>query len=301
MYKSRIQIWLVGLVVCIIISFFRSPSFVKGTYTLYTNTTDDFLKNNLTQKTCFINAKSTYDKSNADIIIQSSSNENISEYKKYENYLYSPIIMFVNNNCQNIRNGFIIKNNVTYFDLKKLLVGLENDKTFQDIGIDKKVAEGPIVISIPDESNECYDEVKKLFLLTLDDKSESVEKVEKRVEKLLKKCKKVPDPSGEMMRITKNSDKHNLIFIGPEYYVYSDQYDITVFNHNQNDTKNNTWCSVYPNKTCNITYDVFVKNEKEKIFDKIKNKYKNIGLRSIDNPIINIIYTPDTIMLFEEE
>lgn len=297
MYKSRIQIWLVGLVVCIIISFFCSPSFVKGTYTLYTNTTDDFLKNDLTKETFFINAKSTYNKSNADIIIQSSSKEKISGYKKYKNYLYSPIIMFINQNCTDTKNGFILKNDITYFDLKKLLVGLENDKTFQDIGFAKKVAEGPIVISIPDESNECYDEVRKLFLLTLDDKSESVDEVEKRVDKLLKKCKKVSDPIGEMMRITKNSDDHNLIFIGPEYYVESDRHESNqVFNC----TKRSAWQSVYPNKTCNITYDVFVKNDKEKIFDKIKNKYKHVGLRSIDKSTISDHYTPDTVVLFDE-
>lgn len=297
MYKSRIQIWLVGLVVGIIISFFCSPSFVKGTYTLYTNTTDDFLKNDLTKETFFINAKSTYNKSNADIIIQSSSKEKISGYKKYENYLYSPIIMFINQNCTDTKNGFILKNDITYFDLKKLLVGLENDKTFQDIGFAKKVAEGPIVISIPDESNECYDEVRKLFLLTLDDKSESVDEVEKRVNKLLKKCKKVSDPIGEMMRITKNSDDHNLIFIGPEYYVESDRHESAqVFNC----TKKSAWWSVYPNKTCNITYDVFVKNDKGKIFDKVKNKYKHVGLRSIDKSTIGDYNTPDTVMLFDE-
>ena len=297
MYKSRIQIWLVGLVVGIIISFFCSPSFVKGTYTLYTNTTDDFLKNDLTKETFFINAKSTYNKSNADIIIQSSSKEKISGYKKYENYLYSPIIMFINQNCTDTKNGFILKNDITYFDLKKLLVGLENDKTFQDIGFAKKVAEGPIVISIPDESNECYDEVRKLFFLTLDDKSESVDEVEKRVDKLLKKCKKVSDPIGEMMRITKNSDDHNLIFIGPEYYVESDRHESNqVFNC----TKRSAWQSVYPNKTCNITYDVFVKNDKEKIFDKVKYKYKHVGLRSIDKSTIGDHYTPDTVVLFDE-
>ena len=182
--------------------------------------------------------------------------------------------------------------------MKKLLVGLENDKTFQDIGIAKKVAEGPIVISIPDESNESYAEVRKLFLLTLDDKSESVDEVEKRVDKLLKKCKKVSDPIGEMMRITKNSDEHNLIFIGPEYYVESDKHESAqVFNC----TKKSAWQSVYPNKTCNITYDVFVKNDKEKIFDKVKYKYKYVGLRSIDKSTIGEYNTPDTVMLFDEE
>lgn len=297
MYKSRIQIWLVGLVVGIIISFFCSPSFVKGTYTLYTNTTDDFLKNDLTTETFFINAKSTYNKSNADIIIQSSSKEKISGYKKYENYLYSPIIMFINQNCTDTKNGFILKNDITYFNLKKLLVGLENDKTFQDIGFAKKVAEGPIVISIPDESNECYDEVRKLFLLTLDDKTSTVDEIEKRVDKLLKKCKKVSDPSGEMMRIAKNSYEHNLIFIGPEYYIKSDKHESNIV---FNSTDKSDWWSVYPNKTCNVTYDVFVKNDKEKIFDKIKNNYRNIGLRSIDKPTISNSYVPDTVMLFDE-
>lgn len=205
--------------------------------------------------------------------------------------------MFINQNCTDTKNGFILKNDITYFDLKKLLVGLENDKTFQDIGFAKKVAEGPIVISIPDESNECYDEVRKLFLLTLDDKSESVDEVEKRVDKLLKKCKKVSDPIGEMMRITKNSDDHNLIFIGPEYYVESDRHESAqVFNC----TEKSAWWSVYPNKTCNITYDVFVKNDKGKIFDKVKNKYKHVGLRSIDKSTIGDYNTPDTVMLFDE-
>ena len=298
MYRSRIGVWIVGLVVCIIISIFGDINFSKETYTIYSNTTDIFLKNNFAQNTFLLNANASLNKSNADIIIQTSSNEKIEGYDKYEDYLYSPIVMFANSACQDDKSGFIIKNHATYFDLKKLLIGLEKNQTFKDIGINKKVAEGSIAISIPDESNESYNEVRKLFLLTLSDGDEISEKIENRVDNILEKCRKVSDPMGEMIKITKNKSDHNLIFIGPEYYVKGDIHEsVYVFNWN----KKTAWYSIYPNKTCNIIYDVFVKKNKEDIFGKIKKKYTNLGLRSYDKPTIYSDYTPNNIVVFDEK
>lgn len=185
------------------------------------------------------------------IIYNIKTNNEKGGYDKYEDYLYSPIVMFVNSACQDDKSGFIIKNHATYFDLKKLLIGLEKNQTFKDIGINKKVAEGSIAISIPDESNESYNEVRKLFLLTLSDGDKISEKIENRVDNILEKCRKVFDPIGEMIKITKNKSDHNLIFIGPEYYVQGDRHEsVYVFNCNQK----TAWYSIYPNKTCNITY-----------------------------------------------
>lgn len=70
---------------------------------------------------------------------------------------------------------------------------------------------------------------------------------------------------------------------------------------NANASFNKAWYSIYPNKTCNITYDVFVKKNKEDIFGKIKKKYTNLGLRSYDKPTIYSDYTPNNIIVFDEK
>jgi len=70
---------------------------------------------------------------------------------------------------------------------------------------------------------------------------------------------------------------------------------------NANASFNKAWYSIYPNKTCNITYDVFVKKNKEDIFGKIKKKYTNLGLRSYDKPTIYSDYTPNNIVVFDEK
>ena len=74
---------------------------------------------------------------------------------------------------------------------------------------------------------------------------------------------------------------------------------VYVFNWN----KKTAWCSIYSNKTCNITYDVFVKKNKEDIFAKIKKKYTRLGLRSSDKPTIDEYadYTPNNIVVFDEK
>ena len=70
---------------------------------------------------------------------------------------------------------------------------------------------------------------------------------------------------------------------------------------NANASFNKAWYSIYPNKTCNITYDVFVKKNKEDIFGKIKKKYTNLGLISYDKPTIYSDYTPNNIVVFDEK
>ena len=72
---------------------------------------------------------------------------------------------------------------------------------------------------------------------------------------------------------------------------------------NANASFNKAWYSIYPNKTCNITYDVFVKKNKEDIFGKIKKKYTNLGLRSSDKSTIDECgdYTPINIVVFDEK
>lgn len=70
---------------------------------------------------------------------------------------------------------------------------------------------------------------------------------------------------------------------------------------NANASFNKAWYSIYPNKTCNIAYDVFVKKDKEDIFGKIKKKYTNLGLRSYDKPTIYSDYTPNNIVVFDEK
>lgn len=298
MYKSRIGIWIMGLIVCLVITFIGNINVSKDEYTIYSDTSNSYLKNELPISTWTIKSKVFYSKDNADIIIQQSSNEKISGYKKYGKFLYSPIVMYANIKCQDDNSGFFTKDDTSYFDLKKLLEGLEQDKTFQDIGINKKVANGKIVIAIPDKMNDSYNEIKESFLLTLNNGNTEThdKKLNERVDNIIKKCKKVNDPIGEMKNISNNKKLHNIIFIGPEYYVESDRHEsYSVFN---SDNRNHNWCSIYPTKTNCIYYDVFVKNKKEKIFDKIKYKYRYCGLRTINNPKLETSYTPDTLVIY---
>ena len=72
---------------------------------------------------------------------------------------------------------------------------------------------------------------------------------------------------------------------------------------NANASFNKAWYSIYPNEACNITYDVFVKKDKENIFGKIKKKYIYLGLRSSDKSTIDECadYTPNNIVVFDEK
>ena len=275
MYRARFQIW--GILLCIVAIIFGIIKFIGWIteepirYTMYCMSDDNTFKSNISD----IDKDYTFtlydSKENVDYIIQPASDEIIPGYTKYSNYIYTPMVIWARTEATDVDYGFTVLNensssSTVYKDLEIILEAIEDEKTFEDIGINKKVAKDKVKLYIPNKNSTYYPYVENLFYITLNNgkvpTEEEREELKTRVNSLLKKCSKVEDVGQKILSLySKNNDDYTL-FIGPEALCARDVYAF-------NTTNNSAWVNVYPNWTCSYNYDLFVKTENKEELIKI--------------------------------
>ena len=267
MYRSRLAIWITS--VCIIICLVLGVKFVKWigaeplTYDMYCVTSDNILKTNISDMNGDYRFHLLDSNEEADIIIQPTSTNNFEGYTKYSDYIYTPMVLWARSDCTDSANGFNVlnenySNSTVYKDLMIILDAIENNKTFEEIGINKKVAQEAVKLYIPNKMSVYYPHVKELFYITLNGgivpSDLDREQLKSRVDMLLEKCVEVEDVGQKILSLYDKDDKTYNLFIGPECLVSRDSYAF-------NTTNDNAWMSVYLNYTCTYSYDLFVKTE----------------------------------------
>lgn len=163
-------------------------------------------------------------------VIFSTDNTVRSGYECIENAVTSPLVLYVINVVDNYESGFIQDDNNQYYfriNLRTILNAIEDDATWQDIGISKKVLEGKVTLHIPDANDWCYPEVVELFYLTLNGgvtpTTEQRTEMKDRVDSILSQCRKYPSIAQAIADEAAKPSDGNKAFIAPEYLYLTNQ------------------------------------------------------------------------------
>lgn len=190
-------------------------------------------------------------------------------YTKYEDVLNSPIVMYMSNKLTNASEGFIRVSSNQYarkIDLYSILTAIENSNDdniveWEALGFNKKVINGPVELTIPNEQNVAYNKIVELFYLTLNNGNEVTdeirEELEPRVNNILSKCIKVVDIGQAVEYETKNRSKTNKAYIAPEYiFLRGGSSSFSTSN-------DYAYMPVYFMRTTFLNSDLYIKNENE--------------------------------------
>lgn len=270
MYKSRFFLW-IGIILTLVTGKFLYNTITTWDethphYYYYTDVPDAFSNAALNKYHSSDNFDITSNPQNADIIIKTHSDGQIDGYKKYDKLLYTPLVAFAYEADQLGFNKLSETNGVAYYkDLAVVLDAIENEKTFEDIGLTKFIA-GPVKLTIPDKGSSYYLLTEELFYEVLNDGKIPTEEeranLKERVDNLLDKCEKSEDVRTTLVEIKKNnsiSQKYPLdsLYIAPEFIAINE--DTEVFR--VNNSTNAGWYPVYFGSTVAQYFDLYVKED----------------------------------------
>ena len=263
MYKGRIWVWSLVLVIAIVISNFSG---IKGEYfkpaekvKVYVDNADSVFAENILNDEKIRGIKFIYtDKENADIIIQKESNEEISGFEKYDNIFYSPFVLTsFDTNC-----GFFaktIKEEYPKIDFKDYLERMEKGELATNYYFEKESRniDEELALCIPDKNNAYYEDIRKFFLITLYNTPTTEENKDERfarIDKILSKCTQISLSEFYERRLYPYS-----LYLTTEAIGYDDP-------------------KIYPQKSYSVSYDIYLKKDNkefnEKFLDIIKNNKK---------------------------
>ena len=232
MFKGRLGIWAGVIIAALFVQWIVGAApkwFETDELTVNINvSTDSDLRQLLSENTINKLEINVTDEL-ADVHITTEDEEGLEEYVKYENYIYSPLVMYASDVYYN-DGGFIAvpnEDNCYKVDLHNILIAMENGAEWDSLGFDKDVAKGVVKLYIPNEQCAYYNKVEELFYLTLNNgvnpTEAAREQLKSRVDELLKKCEKVSDVGQAIYEEYQEPTKEHKVFIGPEYlYVRND-------------------------------------------------------------------------------
>lgn len=237
--------------------------------------------------------KTEYNKGQKPTLIISKPNEDIKGYKEYNKYIYSPMVLYTGNFVLDKDTGFIISDLDSSQDyrtasknLTMILEGIENNKTWAEIGVNvKELKDKKVTLVIPDKYSSLMPFVKELFFVNLTDNRELSEEeftnAMNRVNKIINRCTKVEDLKSYLDNAFEKDDI-SFVAVGPEYLM-NDNSSFSAEN-------NEYVVPVYPQKTTAISYSLYIADGTEQeLIDKIIDKYtskkikQEINFRTIYN------------------
>lgn len=249
----------------------------------------------------FPKTKPVFNLPNPEIILTTKEQE-LTGYKKYDDFLYSPLVLFMGNNALETDSGFSLTNissDKSYRKAEKnlhnILIAIEENKTWQDIGIKENIITGKIKLAIPDKSNEIHKDIVKLFAINLVDEltAENLGEVLTRVDKIIEKCEHIEHLETYISNQSMNNTPQ-IALIAPEYYAINKNTKEYFYSDYTENNKNTFFIPIYFTRTIAINYNLFIKQEvsptlQKNILDTYSSKkiMKYVGLR----PINDIDYT----------
>ena len=315
MYRAKYQIWVALILLAIVIRVAPSvySSLFEEDKTVYVSV--EGIQNPLLVEKLNGLSKNHYyfktvlNKSGmSEVILRGSSEEELDGYTKISDVMTSPIVLFAPQTASKEGSGFVIADkqrtySPTYKEWNSIFQGLISDKTWKDIGISNKVAEGKIKLMIPIENSVYYTAVVKAIYMSLNQgtelNSDDVVRLQPTVDLILSKCTKVEDLGQEIYDIYKGkSSKKGFLAIGPEFIMNNN----AAFEYNGD----KEWMPIYNNNMVEISVDMFVKGEEEFVEDmKEVLSSKKIGERTsmrstfrgynLANNLSDFDFAPETI------
>ena len=196
------------------------------------------------------------------VLITTQNIAHNTNYTKYENLLYSPIVLYARG-VYSYDDGLIRVDGSQYrhrVDLYGILTAIEKGQKWEDLGFDKYLANGPVTLYIPNQQCSYYDEVVELFYITLnngkvpDDGVRS--ELTQRVNNILAKCHMVADISQAINDEYANDTKEHKVFVGPEYLYRRCSLNVMAVGSSYNAS----FGPIYPQHTVYLTTNVYVRN-----------------------------------------
>lgn len=277
MLKGRIGIWSIVLAIALVImGFVKFINFVSDSPTIYIDSdvsTDSMISSisiheGIGKYKCILN-KETPD------IFFSDTIEEKEGYTKYEDIIYSKIVLYVPNAMHNHSSGFVKIPGRQYaykIDLRSVLTAIETEKEWEDIGVENKVIKGKVTLHIPDKSNAYYDEVVELFRKTLIGNQslseDELSTIENRLDSIINKCVKVFDIGQEIYNEYKDPSVNHKIFVGPEYLYQRGSYEMNTGN-------TDAFVICYVDQEIDFYADMFVKDGNPELTDAFIEYLKN--------------------------
>lgn len=179
------------------------------------------------------------------------SKEKLSEYKKLENYFYTPFIATINTRYYDEKNITTNDNKVNTIKLKPLLEAIENDKKYSDIySLDNN---DKVKIYVLGNNFGLDNQYKNLFMLSLNDNkeitNENKKELEERATHILDKCSKIKDQE-ELKKNYRNYEDTTTTLIIPEkiFVPYLEKLSSNIY-------------PVYTDCNYTISYDLYYKNK----------------------------------------
>lgn len=266
MFKGRFWIWVSVIAACIFIKLMIGwvPTWFESSEVSFKADISTDVNMGEMLKGYEISGFNMIPDDNSPDIILSDKVDKIEGYKKYDNMISSPLVLYVVNDASNYTDGFIkvpTSSEALRVDLYTILTAIENDKNWEDIGVNKNVVNGKVTLYIPNELNSYYSKVVDLFYMTFNNgempSEERRAELEKKVNTVLSKCRKIPDITQGVYEEKDNNTKEGKVFLGPEYlYERGSDYSMGA-------SYTTSFRPVYFIKTIFLTSDVFVKEVKE--------------------------------------
>lgn len=269
MFKGKLQVWCLVILGSLALNglFYIVPLMFHDLFpkteevSIQISETVDPILSEFINHCKFKNSQVTVSFENSDIVI---TNEDEKEgYTKYSNFLYSPLVLYARSSFTENDSGFISLDSSSkspyMVDLYDILLGMENHKTWKDLGFSPKVIKGDVCLWIPNERSPYYPYIEELFYMTLNngkiltDENRAV--LKPRVDSLLNQCEKVSDISQEIMNEYKSPSSDYKIFIGPEFLYKRG------INNSMSRNHNDAFSLVYFYNSPIISLNVFAKND----------------------------------------
>lgn len=226
-------------------------------------------------------------------IVFSEQEKKLEGFKEYKKGIYSPIIMYVNENVLSADSGFNLSNadkTINYKNVKKnlntILTAIEENKTWEDLGVNSKCLEGTVTLAVPDEYNPYRDLVKDLFMINLttgEINESNYDELSERAEKILEKCIQIEDPLGYLVA---NKGK-KVIVVAPEFIIEDNEDGVFRKVTHSADILNDLFTPVYPTRTTAIFYNVYIKEEV--VGNDVEEKKEHMDYVALNNPVSNTI------------
>lgn len=226
-------------------------------------------------------------------IVFSETEKQLEGFKEYKKGIYTPMILFANENVLLEDSGFNLSNadkSIQYKNVRKnlntILTAIEEDKTWADLGINSKCLEGTVTLAVPDAYNPYRSLVKDLFMinLTTGEVNESnYKELSERADKILEKCIQIEDPLGYLVA---NKGK-KVIVVAPEFIIEDNDDGVFRKIGHTNEIIDELFTPIYPTRTTAISYNVYIK---ENIDGKdVEEKKEHLNYVALSNPISNTV------------
>lgn len=315
MYRARIRVWIVTMIISIIIvggivpllgnliNILRSGG---RSFSIYMDVNSSTLKNNVSDSDwvfysfdfgkMICDFTTCYDSSDADVIVRDYSETSAIEgYEKYSRYLYTPVVIYapyVNKED----GGFHIINDNAYKKFDVILNAVEKQKTYGEIGMKHMNKDDKVKLVIPYENTVEYQAVEDLIYMTLnggampDDSQRAA--LKQAADNILNQSRKSENIIGEIKSkyYKDKKDANRVLYLTTESasFMCDESEVFTVCGEGYK----SAYSPVYTEPCAAVFYDVFVKkpdNDTDKSKDNPEDKISNVS----PDIILDILYDSD--------